>query len=100
MESIKVDTDQVRTAADVVDDYARNYENHYNELLKNVQDFTTTDWTGADADEFRNKVEDFRDDFVRMKELMNEYAKTLRDFAGSYDDEQTMIRQQAQGLRS
>ena len=98
MESISVDTQEVRTVAGQVDEIAANYESTYNNLLNNVSTFTSTDWTGDDADAFRNKVEGFRDDLERMKGLMNEYASALRMFAQNYEDTQNRIKQQSQGL--
>ena len=98
MESIQVDTLEVRRIAGEVDGVATNYENTYNNLLNNVSVFTTSDWTGDDADAFRNKVEGFRDDLIKMKALMNEYASALREFATNYEETQERIKQQSQGL--
>lgn len=98
MESIKVDTVEVRRIASEVDGVASDYESTYNNLLNNVSTFTTTDWTGDDADAFRNKVEGFRDDLNKMKVLMNDYASALRDFAKNYEETQERIKQQGQGL--
>ena len=98
MESIKVDTTEVRRIANEVDGVATDYENTYGNLLNNVNIFTTSDWTGDDADAFRNKVEGFRDDLNKMKALMNEYATALREFASNYEETQERIKQQSQGL--
>lgn len=100
MESIKVDTQELRNAASKVDNIAASYEQAYVNMINNVATFTSTDWTGDDATAFKNKVEDFRDDLDRMKKLMNEYASTLRTFAKNYEDTQEQVKQKNQSLRS
>lgn len=100
MESIKVDTEEVRRVAGNVDDIATEYETTYKALLNNVEQFTSTDWTGDDANSFKNKVFDFTDDLNKMKTLMNEYADALRTFANNYEETQSRIKTQSQGLQS
>lgn len=100
MESIKVDTEALRKAATNVDKMAEDYERTYRNLLNNVQTFTSADWTGDDANAFKEKVFDFQDDLNNMKSLMNEYANTLRTFATNYEDTQRKITQQAQSMSS
>lgn len=100
MESIKVDTDEVRRVASNVDDIATEYETTYKSLLNNVEQFTSTDWTGDDATSFKNKVFDFTDDLNKMKTLMNEYADALRTFANNYEETQSRVKSQSQGLQS
>lgn len=98
MDSIKVDTAEVRRIAGEVDEVATNYESKYNNLLNSISTFTSSDWKGDDANKFREKAEGFRNDFIKMKNLMNEYATTLRQFATNYEETQERIKQQAQGL--
>ncbi|MBQ3584873.1 MAG: WXG100 family type VII secretion target [Lachnospiraceae bacterium] len=98
MDSIKVDTAEVRRIAGEVDEVATDYESSYVNLLNNVSTFTSSDWKGDDANQFREKVEGFRDDLNKMKTLMNEYATALRQFATNYEETQERIKQQAQGL--
>lgn len=99
-ESIQVTTDELYRAADTIDDKAGFYEDTYGYLLKKVESFTTSDFKGDDADAFRNQVNGFYDDFMKMKELMNEYAATLRDFAKNYEDTQRNVKTQAQVLQN
>lgn len=98
MESISVDTMEVRRVAGDVDDLATAYESHYSDLLAKVSEFTSTDWTGDDAEAFYTRVEGFREDFNKMKALMNDYATALRNFATNYEETQQRIKQQSQGL--
>ena len=42
----------------------------------------------------------FRDDFCKMKELMNEYATFMRNAAQVYEDTQKEVMNQAKGLQN
>lgn len=99
MNSITVDTQELRKVAGQVDATAAEYEKTYINLLNNVSTFASTDWKGDDANAFKNKAEDFRDDLNKMKQLMNEYADALRQFAKNYDETQERIKQQANGMQ-
>lgn len=92
-------TDVMRAVAKAVDGTAANYEKTYNNLLNNISTFTSTDWKGDDANAFRTKAEDFRDDLNKMKMLMNEYADTLRKFADNYEETQRIVKGQVDGLQ-
>lgn len=98
MESIMVNTDELRRVAQRVDGIASEYKNTYDALLQDVSTFTTTDWKGEDADAFRNKVEGFRQDFEKMKSLMNDYANNLRQAATDYDNTRNEIMRKNQSL--
>ena len=84
MESITVTPEELQKKADQVDDKAAEYYNEYVKLLSDVQTFTSTDYTGEDATAFYNEVSSFKDEFDRMKQLMNEYASYLREAAQNY----------------
>lgn len=86
MESIKVTTESLRNAASSVDNLAMEYDKEYNALLQDVETLTSTDYIGEDATAFRNQVEGFKEDFIKMKQLMNEYAEYLRQAASTYED--------------
>lgn len=100
MESIQVTTGELYSAAQTIDTKADFYETTYQNLLRKVDSFTTSDFKGDDADAFRNQVNGFNDDFVKMKALMNEYAAALRDFAKNYEGTQRNVKNQAQGLQN
>ncbi|MBO5620873.1 MAG: WXG100 family type VII secretion target [Butyrivibrio sp.] len=86
MDSIKVDTQKLRDQATKVEDEANDYVTTYEELYKDVETFTTTDYVGDEGNAFREQIEGFRDDFQKMKKLMEDYAGFLRTAAQSYDD--------------
>lgn len=98
MDSIHVTTDELYSAANTIDGKADLYEDTYNNLLRKVESFTTSDFKGEDADAFRNQVNGFNDDFIKMKDLMYEYAAALRDFAKNYEETQKNVINQAKGM--
>lgn len=100
MEKLWVTPSQLRTAANDVDNLASDYKSLYGELLTKVDEFTSSDWQGKDANEFRQKVRDFEDDFNKMKQLMNDYATHLRKAADDYEANQDNISNQIKGLQS
>ena len=99
MESIKVTPENLISQAGKVDDEASKYYNEYRNLLNDVQTLTTSDYTGDDANAFREKVEGFEPDFNKMKELMNEYAGFLREAAKNYQNTQQNVINTVKGLR-
>ena len=100
MESIKVTTEDLRNAAATVDNLAIEYDKEYAALFQDVETLTSTDYTGDDASAFRSQVEGFRDDFNKMKQLMNEYADYLRQAASSYEDTQTNVKNTIASLQN
>lgn len=88
MASITVTPENLIEKAGQVNRQADKYYNEYTNLLKDVQTLTADDWTGDDAEAFKEKVEGFRLDFEKMKELMNEYARFLKEAAESYQNTQ------------
>lgn len=86
MESLVVTTANLFSMADKVDDLASTYKSNYDHLMSQVDTFTSTVWIGEDAKAFNERVRGFEDDFMKMKELMNEYAQFLRDAGRAYDE--------------
>lgn len=99
MESIKVTPENLIAKAGQVDSEAREYYNEYRGLLSDVESLTGSDWTGEDANKFREKVEGFEPDFNKMKKLMNEYAIFLREAAKNYQNTQENVIASIKSLR-
>ncbi len=89
MESIQVTTENLKSKSDEVSSMATDYYNHYEAFLNDIATLTSTDWKGDDANAFKEQVEGFRQDFVAMKEKMEEYANFLRTAAVNYEDTQS-----------
>ena len=57
MTSIQVTPENLRTQAGKVDSLAGEYNDQYETLLNEVDNFTSTDWKGSDANAFREQVQ-------------------------------------------
>lgn len=100
MESIKVTTENLTSAAGKIESMAGTYQQNYGTLLDKVNALTSSDWTGEDATAFCQQVEGFREDFNKMKELMDDYATFLRNAARNYEETQARIKASAQSLQN
>ena len=100
MESILVTPENLRRAANEVDDLADSYKRQYDEFYTQVAELVSSDWKGKDANAFQAKVEEFKDDFMKMKDLMNQYATHLRTAASDYEQNQSELMSQISGLQS
>ena len=99
MDSIKVTPAELVREAKNVDQEATSYYNKYKELIQTVETLTSGDWTGEDADLFREKVKALEPDFAKMKQLMEEYASFLRSAAKNYDNTTENVMSAIRGLR-
>lgn len=86
MESILVTTESLIAKAGEVETKADEYLSNYTQLLADVATLTSTDYKGPEGDAFLSQIEGFRDDFEKMKKLMNEYADFLRKASKNYED--------------
>lgn len=89
MESIKVTTESLRTQSDKINELATQYYEQYEALFNDVATLTSTDWTGDEANAFKEQIEGFRQDFTNMKQKMEEYANFLRTTANNYEETQS-----------
>lgn len=100
MESITATYQDMRKTATDIDSLADSYETNYQKFMTEVENLTTTDWKGPDADAFREQVQGFRDDFAKMKQHMNDYATFIRQTADEYERTQNNVKQQAGTLKN
>lgn len=100
MESIQVTPANLRRAAGEVETLASTYKTQYGQLFGLVETFTSIDYQGEDAKEFCAKVKDFEDDFMKMKNLMDDYARFLRKAADDYVTNQKNLKDQISSLQS
>ena len=94
---IIVETSQLDTTANQVDQLANDYESEYNALFSTVQDLQNA-WAGEDNVAFTTQIEGFRDDFQRMTQLMRDYAAYLRKAAAAYRETRGNVVSQAKTL--
>ena len=100
MESIKVTTENLVSKASEVEGKANDYLSDYNSLFADVETLTSSDWTGDDANAFKTQIEGFRDDFEKMKELMDDYASFMRKAAKNYEETQGNVISQIKSLQN
>ena len=97
---LQITPQEVTDAAVKVEEFAANYKKKYEDVLKAVQEFTSTDFKGDAADAFREKVEDFTDDFVKMKQLMDDYAAFMKKAANEWVNTSDQLISQIGQLKS
>ncbi len=95
---IIVETTQLDTAAGKVEELATNYFEEYTKLYELVTELQNA-WAGADNTAYTNQINEFKDDFQRMKNLMDDYAQFLRETAAKYRSVQEEIKTGAQKLQ-
>ncbi len=95
---ILVTPQEVQIASKNVLEQAGLYETAYTEMYNAADELVQANYTGIDAQTFRNQIEGFRDDLNKMKTLMTEYSDYLKTAATTYADTQDAITQQASKL--
>ena len=81
---IQVNTADLRRTASQITELARQYEGLYKEVLGKLSNMSAT-WQGIDSQTYRDKVESFRGEFVKMKAELDKYAEYLVRTAVDYD---------------
>lgn len=84
---IKISPERLLAAAAQIEAYAKDYEQQYNQFYSKV-DALHEGYQGDDYDAFKAKTAEFKDDFIKMKNLMESYARFLRVSAATYEDTQ------------
>ena len=97
MAIIKVDPDSLENAAKNIEDLSGNYDDKVTKFYQYVEDLKST-WSGDDNVAYSNKMEEFRDDFTKLKQEMDEYAQHLRNAAANYRNTQADAKQRASAL--
>lgn len=97
--NITVTPEALRTAAGQIEGFAQNYESEYNRFYETTNQMNAG-WDGADNRAFISRIDGFRDDFKKMKDLMVSYATFLRNTAKTYDATQQAIVDQAGKLQN
>jgi len=94
---IKVDPAKLEAAAAEITNQAGDYQRAYEQLYAEVENLATH-WQGKDNLAFTNQIDGFKDDFLKMKQLMIDYADYLKVTAKNYQDTQDDRVAQAQRL--
>ena len=94
---ITVETERLDQVAGQVEGYADDYLKAYNELFTIVKDMKEA-WDGKDNVAYTTQIEGFRNDFEKMKSLMDDYANFLTKSANTYRETQESIASRAKTL--
>lgn len=94
---IFVDPSKLENASREVLAKADEYEQLFLNVLKQAEALSSA-WKGQDNQEFANKIEGFRPDFVAMKQDMISYGKFLKESALTYRTAQQDIVNRARTL--
>ncbi|HBZ53015.1 MAG TPA: WXG100 family type VII secretion target [Eubacterium sp.] len=97
MGKIVVSTEQLMTASRDVNDKASEYKSEYDKLYNLVTELQNV-WSGIDNVAYTNQINEFRNDFEIMRNLMVEYATFLSDSANKYRETQSEIEAKAKSL--
>jgi len=96
---IVVTPQELTAAAGAIEGLAGNYAQLYNALFSDVSSLQSA-WQGKDNLAFTRQIEGFRNDFEKMKSLMDDYAAFLRNSATNYSSTQNAVTEGAGRLFS
>ena len=97
MATIKVTAADLDSASGEIQRLAGEYKVQYDSLFTTI-DQNLSSWTSEDKTAFITQINGFKDDFERMKELMDEYARFLTRSAEAYRETQQGVIDRAQAL--
>lgn len=83
---IDVNPDDLRKQAQQIESLANEYDAEYQNYLNAKDTLNGSVFSGAAAEAFKKKVEDFKDDFQRMSNRMKGYATYLRNSANEIEN--------------
>ena len=95
--TIQVTPEQLETAAGKIEGLAATYEQQYKLLYDKTGAMEAT-WQGKDNKAYIDQIAGFKDDFEKMKALMDAYADFLKKSAKAYRETQNTITDQARKL--
>ena len=88
--NIKVTPEVLVSTAGVIDNLADDYKKLYEMFYKETSDMASA-WQGKDNLAFIDQIAGFKDDFEKMKNLMDRYVEFLKDSAAKYRDTQDAV---------
>ncbi len=82
---IQVDVSRLKNVALMVKQCATDYEMDYRKFMSQVDQLSQS-WKGKDNIAFTEQIKGFQDDFVKMKNVLDEYANYLQTCAKAYQE--------------
>ena len=97
--SIQVTPETLTTTAGLIEELADEYKAQYEQLYKETGNMAAA-VKGKFNQAFIEQIDDFRDDFQKMYQLMKDYAEFLRKSAKAYEDTQNTLVSEARKLKN
>lgn len=91
---IVVTPQELTSAAGAIENLSGEYAQTYTALFSDVSALQAA-WQGKDNQAFTTQIEGFKNDFEKMKALMDEYATFLRNAATNYTNTQNAVTEAA-----
>ena len=95
--TIKVTPEKLKNVAAEIRECASAYEKEYTSLIDTV-DAMSNEWKGEASTQFKNKIHGFKNELVKMKNLMDRYAEHLEDGATAYTEAEEANQQKFSSL--
>lgn len=76
---------EIRSDAQRIEELAADYDKEIQKFMDAKDRLQGTVFSGAQAEAFKKKVEEFRDDFQKMSTRMKAYASYLKDSASTIE---------------
>lgn len=86
----------IRQLENLKDEYRSTYET---ELYSNVMEEVKSAFSGPDCDAFVTKVEEFRDDFMKITDVIQQYIDHLKKVRTDYQNTQDALAQSMKALK-
>lgn len=93
---IIVTTAELETAAQKIEALADTYHENYGKIYELVNALADMSWQGNDNLVFTNQINQFRNDFEKMEQIVRDYAGFLRKTASGYRTTQGYIKDGAE----
>lgn len=94
---LRVNTDQLRTMASNVGDWADQYQSIYKNIISIVEQLDTV-WDGDANNQYVQKFQGFENDFLNLYALLQDYANYLEGAAIRYENIESDIKSSAGSL--
>lgn len=92
--SISVTPEEIKRAADTVDDKVREYVQLYKKLYTEVRSMKSS-WTGEANQRYTQQIEGFESEFENLRKVLEGYTYFLREASRVYAETESNIRDSA-----
>ena len=98
--SWKVETEQLKSASNVLTDLIGKYNTQYEKLYQEVDNLKSQNWTGVASEAFNSKLESYKNDFQELEKVLKSFCEFLNSAAERYDATEDAIKDAAGNLNA